>query len=220
MTMRATQDWQTGNDGAYGGGTYVRSTQITRPIPTAPIRVATENPLAPPGARPVQYWGNQPPALVASAAPAQLTVAAPVAPPPPAPIAAPPNPNAGTPVPAGYPTNQIFVNSDGSFWQYSANGWVNVGTPYNTGAAATPAAPAPSPSGGSTAAPTGTTAPAPVSITTAPAAVAPSQYQAILDWLQTDTLLSSLGFAGIPNWITGGGVLLLGYKVTQKSGKR
>jgi hypothetical protein len=126
------------------------------------------------------------------------------------------NPNAGTPVPAGYPTNQLFVNSDGSFWEYGPNGWVYVGTPYNTGATATPPAPAPSPSGGSTAPPAGTTAPGPVSVSVAPAAS--SGYQAILDWLQQDSLASSIGFTGIPNWIVGGGAFFA-YKLFTKSGK-
>lgn len=140
--------------------------------------------------------------------------------PAPAPVTAPSvSANAGTPVPSGYPTNQIFVNTDGSFWQYSSAQahWVNVGTPYNTGASATPPAPPPSSSGASTAAPTGTTAPAPVSISVAPAA---SSYQEIFDWLQEDTLLSSIGFAGIPNWLVAGGGALLLYKVSSGGGKR
>jgi|SRR5712664_3444458 len=141
--------------------------------------------------------------------------------PTPPPVTAPPvNTGAGgTPVPAGYPTSQIFVNTDGSFWQYSSAQarWMNVGTPYNTGASATPPAPPPSSSGASTAAPTGTTAPPPVSISLAPAA---SGYQDIFNWLQEDTLLSSLGFAGIPNWIVAGGGALLLYKVTSGGGKR
>jgi hypothetical protein len=134
------------------------------------------------------------------------------------PVAPAVNTNAGTPVPAGYPTSQMFVNTDGSFWQYSSaqSRWINVGTPYNTGASATPSAPPPSASGASTAAPTGTTAPPPVNVSVAPAG---SSYQEILDWLQLDTLSSSIGFAGIPNWIVAGGGALLLYKVSS-GGKR
>ncbi len=135
--------------------------------------------------------------------------------PTPTPKPAVPNPNAGTPVPAGYPTNQLFVNSDGSFWEYGANGWVNVGTPYGTGASATPPAPPPSPAGGSTAPPAGVAAPVSVSV------AGPSTgYQEILDWLQKDSLLASLGFAKIPNWVTAGGVAVLGYRLTGKSGRK
>lgn len=50
---------------------------------------------------------------------------------------------AGTPVPAGYNINSVFIASDGSQWEYSgAQGkWIDVGTPYNlgTGAGVTPA---------------------------------------------------------------------------------
>ncbi len=131
------------------------------------------------------------------------------------PVTTPVKANTGTPVPTGYPTSQLFVNSDGSFWQYNpaSQNWVNVGTPYNTGASATPAAPAPSSSGASTAPPANTTAPAPVNVSVAPAA-AQSSYQAILDWLQQDSLLSSIGFAGTPNWIVAGAGVLLAYKVS------
>jgi hypothetical protein len=43
--------------------------------------------------------------------------------------------NAGTPVPNGYPTSQLFVNSDQSVWEYSnsTGRWSSVGTPYNAG---------------------------------------------------------------------------------------
>jgi hypothetical protein len=47
----------------------------------------------------------------------------------------------GSPVPVGYPTNSIYVDSNGGFWEYSsAQGtWLNVGTPYNVGGTATSA---------------------------------------------------------------------------------
>lgn len=61
---------------------------------------------------------------------------------------------AGTPVPAGYDINSVFIASNGSQWEFSsAQGkWIDVGTPYNlgTGAGVTPT---PTPS----ASPTGTT---------------------------------------------------------------
>lgn len=127
------------------------------------------------------------------------------------------NANAGTPVPAGFPTNQIFVASDGSFWEYSGTQWVNVGTPYNTGASAgvppvtqgtTPSAP--------TSLSTPTTGGSPVSVSIA----APSSgYQEILDWLQEDTLGATIGFS-IPNWIVVGAAAALAWKFTQGSRRR
>jgi hypothetical protein len=47
---------------------------------------------------------------------------------------------AGTPVPVGFPTNQIFMAPDGSQWVYStAQGiWLNEGTPFNLSAASNP----------------------------------------------------------------------------------
>jgi hypothetical protein len=129
-------------------------------------------------------------------------------------------PTPATPVPAGFPTNQMFVAPDGSFWQFSTsnNQWVNVGTPYNTGAAATPPATPPSSTGANTT-PPATTAPAPVAASASPSIVT-SSYQEILDWLNQDSLLATIGFAGIPNWITGAGVALIVYKVSNKSGRR
>jgi hypothetical protein len=55
---------------------------------------------------------------------------------------------AGTPVPPGFSQNEIFVNSDGSQWIFSASQskWISMGTPYNTSGpgAGTPAATTPS----------------------------------------------------------------------------
>lgn len=44
----------------------------------------------------------------------------------------------GSPVPVGYPTSSIYVDSNGGFWEYSAaqGTWLNVGTPYNVGGTA------------------------------------------------------------------------------------
>jgi hypothetical protein len=185
---------------------------VNRPIVSTPTPLPQPSP-APVSQNPVQIirpvgpiYAPRPPILPAR--------------PPAAPTPAPPiNVNAGTPVPAGYPTSQIFVNTDGSFWEYSSAlaKWINTGTPYNTGASATPPAPPPTSSGASSAAPAGTTAPPPVNVSVASAS---SGYQEIFDWLQQDTLLSSIGFAGIPNWIAAGAGALLLYKVSSGGGKR
>lgn len=199
-------------------GTPIRTSTPIRTVTPAPIPSVNQPVVSTPSAAAVSdiMWPvlrlppwTQPPSLPARPQPTPTPL--PVAPPP-----TPINTNAGTPVPAGYPTSQLFVNTDGSFWQYSPtqSNWVNVGTPYNTGAMATPAAPPPSSSGASTAVPVATTAPAPVDVSVAPAA---SSYQEILDWLQQDTLLSSIGFAGIPNWIAAFGGALLLYKVSSGS---
>jgi hypothetical protein len=102
--------------------------------------------------------------------------------------------NTGTPVPGNFPTNQLFINTDGSQWIYSATQakWISAGTPVNVNA-------------GSSAAATTTPAaqtPAPVSaavdpsqVSAAAAAPATSDYQSVLDWLGQSTLIS-----GIPNW--------------------
>lgn len=128
---------------------------------------------------------------------------------PPRVLSNPPPDTSGTPVPSGFPTNQIFVNTDGSQWVYSASmaKWINVGTPYNVGA---PVAAAPAPA-----------ASAPVSVNVAPAAaVAPpvaSPYQSIIDFATQDTLITN-----VPNWLVGIGVFL-GYKLLSaklEGGKR
>lgn len=93
------------------------------------------------------YFPNAAPASATPAPPDTYTGAPYIEPqvytPPPLPtsgrIIQPPstNPNtAGTPVPANYPTTQIYVDpATGTFYEYSAtqNSWVNVGVPYNTG---------------------------------------------------------------------------------------
>jgi len=129
--------------------------------------------------------------------------------------------NAGTPVPAGYPTSQIFVDPSGAFWEYSAsqNQWKNVGTPYNTGAAAIPPA---APTGSTPSAPTSlvapTTAPAPIS--TVVSTTATSAYDDLLNWLQEDTLGATIGFSSIPNWIIAAGALALAWKFSQSGGRK
>jgi hypothetical protein len=173
------------------------SRPVSRPAPTAPIRIVNEGG---PGPIPI-------PVVAPTITPPPAAVPSPV------PVAA----NAGTPVPAGFPTNQIFVAPDGSFWEFGSNGWVNVGIPYGTGASATPPAPAPSPTGGSSAPPAGTVAPAPVNLNVA--APPAAGYQEILDWLGQDTLLSTIGFSGVPNWIVSFGAAIILYKVAQKKGR-
>lgn len=57
-------------------------------------------------------------------------------------VASAPAATSGTPVPSGYPTDQIFMAPDGSQWVYSSSQgtWLNVGTPYNLSAASNPPA--------------------------------------------------------------------------------
>lgn len=114
----------------------------------------------------------------------------------------------------------ISTGGPASFWQYSParNQWVNVGTPFNTGAGATPPAPAPSPTGASTAPPAGATAGAPVSVSV-PASNDP--YQSVLNWLTNeDSLVGALGIHGIPNWIVVLGSGLLIYRSSSDSRRR
>lgn len=112
-----------------------------------------------------------------------------------------------SPVPANFPTNQLYVAPDGSFWEYSqAQGqWINTGTPYNVGA---PIAAAPAPT-------TPTSAPAPVTVVSAPAPVPTSSpYQSVIDFATSSTLIS-----GIPNWLVGVGIYLGGKLLLEKAGK-
>ena len=139
---------------------------------------------------------------------------------------------AGTPVPSGFPTNQFYVAPDGSVWEYStsSNSWFNTGTPYRQPGAAPAAATSPVPAGWPTSAPytdgtgniwtwngtawvvsgsvgsggliTSSSPAAPVSVTVSPTST-DTGYQAVLDWLTQQTLVSSL-----PNWLVlAGGAL-------------
>ncbi len=117
------------------------------------------------------------------------------------PTAQPSTSTAGTPVPAGFSINQIFVAANGSQWIYSSTQgkWINVGIPYSTGAPApTPVTTLPAQATVPAAA-----APTPALVSTAPAE---SSYQQILDWLKEETLIS-----GVPNWVIAlaAGALLL-----------
>lgn len=192
-------------------GTSARIMPLLYRPPYAPSPI----PAPPPLSHPVSIG----PAVPVIAYPPPTAPAVPAYPsptPPPAPSQA----NAGTPVPAGYPTSQIFVDPNGGFWQYStaSNSWVNVGTPYNTGATASvpPVNPGTTPS-----APTSlaipTTAPAPVS--TVNIAAPSSTYQDILNWLEEDTLGATIGFSSIPNWIITAGAIALAWKFSH-GGKR
>lgn len=114
--------------------------------------------------------------------------------------------NPGTPVPGNFPQNTLFMAPDGSQWAYSAaqSKWLNVGVPYNLNPGAI--APAPSSSAIVPAAPSASGSP--VSVTISPAAAAPSSYQSVLDWLNTDSVIS-----GVKNfWLAGAvavGVMVL-----------
>jgi hypothetical protein len=123
--------------------------------------------------------------------------------------------NTGTPVPAGFATNQIFVAPDGSQWIYSASQsrWISMGTPFNVGVTPTvPVTPGPSVS-------TAPTTPVSVSVTptttTAPAA---SPYQSILDFATASSMIP-----GAPNWAVGL-VAFLAFKLIEgkisKGGRR
>jgi len=94
---------------------------------------------------------------------------------------------------------QTEVASDGSVWTYnpSTGTWVQT-SPANS-ALASASAPAPP----SSATPT----------------VATSDYQSVLDWLQQDTLLQTLGIQNIPNWIAALGLGLVVYKFMQRGKK-
>jgi hypothetical protein len=128
----------------------------------------------------------------------------PVQPPPGTPIATP-----GSPVPAGFPTNQLFMAPDGSQWAFSvAQGrWLNVGTPYDLSVASNPP-----PASTSTPPPA---AAAPVSVTVAPPAAGPSPYQSILDFATQSSLIS-----GVPNWIVALGAGLLWKAVSSSMGSK
>jgi hypothetical protein len=211
-----------------GGSRYLgpRSTMvpaIERPMPgpmprLLPPPAPTPTPVAvQPAPPPIINWqppSYRPPITYQPEPPTQQRYPAP----PPVGPALGPGPTWGTsPVPANYPRNQLYVASDGAFWQFSPsqNTWVSIGTPYNTGATA---APAPTP-GASSAANTATsgatsTAPAPVSVSvTSPSAVT-SSYQAVLDWIEKDSLIT-----GVPNWALSLAAALLVFKVSGKKGK-
>lgn len=133
-------------------------------------------------------------------------------------------------MPAGFPTNQFYVAPDGSVWEYSvsSNSWFNTGTPYMQPGSAPATATSPVPAGyptssaytdangniwtwnGSQWAISGsvqtggaiTPTTPPVSVTVTPTST-DTGYQAVLDWLTQQTLISSL-----PNWLVlAGGAL-------------
>ena len=133
---------------------------------------------------------------------------------------------AGTPVPPGFPHNNVYVDSSGNQWMYNATTglWQNA-TAAATSAATTAeqaqaaqiaAATATSPQGAPTpilvSSPTVSPslplpsssygAPAPVSVSVS--SPTPSTYGDILNFLTESTLISPL-----PNWVVGAGVVLL-----------
>lgn len=133
---------------------------------------------------------------------------------PPVAMVPPPAATTGTPVPAGYSQNSVFIANDGSQWEYSgAQGkWINVGTPYNLGpgAAISPAA-TPTPAAPAGAFPADGSA-APTSSTTITNAASPNVFQTFLDWLSAPPLI-----APIPNWGLALGVGLAAWKFMQPS---
>jgi len=158
---------------------------------------------------------------------------------------------ASTPVPANFPTNQIFVNTDGSQWIYSVSQgtWISMGVPYNVNApGATPTAATAVPNVAGTPVPANfptnqiyvntdgsqwiynpqtnawqmsspaTALPAtslqPI-VVSAPAAAVPaeSDYQSIIDFATQSSLIP-----GIANWIVAVGVVLA-YKLVSSKGR-
>jgi len=125
-------------------------------------------------------------------------------------------------VPAGFPTNQFFVNSDGSVWEYSqtAGTWVNTGTPYNVGQSATQLQTAAQQAAAAAAAQQATTTPTtattPVSTTVVPSVT--DTYSSIVAWLSQTDLLSSFGL-NVPNGLVVLGAGLLVFFMTQSGGR-
>lgn len=129
--------------------------------------------------------------------PAPIRTVYPAAPSTPAPAPAggsSPQQVAGTPVPAGYNLNSVFIASDGTQWEYSTGQgkWINVGIPYNLNAASAPIPPAVTPVD-TTAALTAGSGAAPVTIAPAPPADA---WSSLINWLPETNLLPP-----VPNWI-------------------
>jgi len=104
---------------------------------------------------------------------------------------------AGTPVPANYPTNQIYVNSDGSQWVYSAatNSWVNMALTTSTSSPTT-----------------STGAPISVSVATPTSA---SPYDSLINFATEQSLLP-----GVPNWLIAIGAVIAVKMAGQMGGRR
>jgi hypothetical protein len=126
---------------------------------------------------------------------------------------------AGTPVPVGTSTTQIFTDAYGDTWQYSPSYgvWVETYSATATSTALTTASSA-VPAGTSTAAPytdaSGNTWTYNATIGQWVMTAAASGYSSILNWLTQQTLIS-----GIPNWIIAAGVGFVALKFSQ-SGRR
>lgn len=194
--------------------------------------------LQPNGGRPLNTLQPVPKGIISPGAPIAVG---------PAPYTPPPSSstNAGTPVPSNFPTNQFFVNSDGSVWEYGASGWFNTGTPYNNGASSgssststtgVSTAGTPVPAGYPTNATftasdgslwsfnaasntwqyAGVSAAAATSAAAAPlvAPAAESDFQSLLDWLPESNTIT-----GVPNYVIAGVAVLAAWKLFY-SGKK
>lgn len=94
-------------------------------------------------------------------------------------------PAATSPVPAGWPTSAAYTDGVGNIWTWNGTAWVVSGS-VSSGGLLTSSSPA-----------------APVSVTVTSPSTTDTGYQAVLDWLTQQTLISSL-----PNWmVLAGGAL-------------
>jgi hypothetical protein len=224
-----------------GGGLPSNPNSFWSHVPVRPPASGPTPVPAPSGSAPPANPQPQPTVIVGGrfhwphTAPQQPTQ--PVTPTPPSGPAIP-----GSPVPVGYPTNEIFVDSSGNQWQFNAatGQWVNIGNPtYANGPAYYyPGTPVPQgyptnqpyvdPSGNQWIYQNGqwvntgsqySTTTSTIAPTGEPASVmtpAPtSSYQSILDWLTQQTLI-----AGVPNWILAAGVTLVAFKFSSPSGRK
>src|SRR6266436_729056 len=121
----------------YPNGGSIAFRPPTTTVPRPPIIPVVEKPT------PIVYV---PPKPIVPIYPAPRPIPLPILPKPPLPpVAVTPSANTGTPVPGGFPTNQFFVASDGSVWEFGSGKWFNTGTPYSAPGASAPAAATPAP---------------------------------------------------------------------------
>lgn len=115
---------------------------------------------------------------------------------------------AGSPVPAGYPTNQFYVAADGTLWEYAAaqSQWIPIPSNYAAAAAAAAGATPTTPQV------TASLAPAPATSVSVTTPAASSGYSDILTWLQNSTLIN-----GVPNWVIALGGAAVLFKISRPS---